>query len=458
VPRNYIPVERDQQFLMPLSMRDWLPADHLVWFVLDAVAQMDLSAFHARHREDGWGRAAFEPSMMVALLFYAYAVGVRSSRDIERRCIEDIAFRIIAANHTPDHSTICRFLSSNEQALSGLFSEVLRLCVQTGLVRVGVVAIDGTKMRADASERSNRTAADIDREISGFIAEVKANDAEEDRLYGPDNRGDELPPELADRSSRIERLRAAKARLDAVAEAHQRAYEQKIAEREEHQERTGRKMSGRRPRPPDPTKWARKRANTTDPDSRPMPHHGSWMTGYNAQIVATEDQIIIAADLSQRPGDMAELVPMLTQAHTNLVDAGMTSGFETVVADAGYFSPSNCRAEIPQSPDLIFGVDRTKQTPRTTYGGEDFTRMRERLATEAGRALYEKRGRTVEPIFGQIKEARRARRFMRRGLVACATEWSLLTATHNLLKVWRHRRPTSPRMPFFLRIESLVNA
>jgi transposase len=457
VSRNFIPVERDQQFLMPVSMREWLSSDHLAWFVLDAVAQIELSAFYARHREDGWGRAAFDPAMMVALLFYAYAVGVRSSRDIERRCREDVAFRIIAANHIPDHSTICRFLSANEHALVGLFSEVLRLCVRAGVVRVGVVAVDGTKMRANAADRNNRTAADIDREISQFIAETKANDAEEDRLYGHDKRGDELPQELVDRSSRIERLRRAKSELDAEAEAEQQAYEHKIAEREEHHKRTGRNKSGRKPHPPDPNKRARKRINTTDPDSRPMPHHGRWMTGYNAQIVATEDQIIIAADLSQRPGDMAELVPMLTQAHTNLVDTGMTSGFETVVADAGYFSPSNCRAEIPHAPELLFGVEHTKETPRSPYWGEDFTRMRERLATEAGRALYDKRGRTVEPVFGQIKEARRAQRFMRRGLVACATEWILLTATHNLLKLWRRGR-LGAHLRSFLRVGLLAGA
>jgi transposase len=458
VPRNYIPVERDQQFLMPLSMRDWLRADHLAWFVLDAVGQMDLSAFYARHREDGWGRAAFEPSMMVALLFYAYAVGVRSSREIERRCVEDIAFRIIAANHRPDHSTICRFINLNERALSGLFSDVLRLCVEAGLVRVGVLAIDGTKMGANAAHRNNRTAADIDREIAGFIAEIKTNDGAEDRLHGPDKRGDELPPELVDRQSRIERLRRAKAELDARAAAEQRAYEQKIAEREEHLRHTGKKKDGRKPRPPDPKQQQRRRINTTDPDSRPMPHHGSWMTGYNAQIVATEDQIIIASDLSQRPGDMAEFVPMLTRAHENLSATGVPTGIGTVVADAGYFTPSNCRAEIPQAPDLIFGVDRTKETPRTTYWGEDFTRMRERLATEEGRALYDKRGRTVEPIFGQIKEARRAQRFMRRGLVACATEWSLLTASHNLLKIWRAQKARLSHMPSFLRVEFLVTA
>lgn len=458
MPRNFIAVERDQQFLMPPSMREWLPADHLAWFVLDAVAEMNLSAFYARHREDGWGRAAFEPAMMVALLFYAYAIGARSSREIERRCVEDIAFRIIAATHTPDHSTICRFLRSHEHALSELFSEVLRLCVQAGLVKVGVVAIDGTKMRANAAERNNRTGADIESEISAFIDDLKANDAAEDRLYGPDKRGDELPPELADRSLRIERLRRAKAQLDGAAQAEQRAYEQKIAERQIHQERTGHKMSGRRPRPPDPQKRARKRINTTDPDSRSMPSQGRWLTGYNAQIVATEDQIIIASDLSQRPGDMAELVPMLTHAHINLVGAGLTAGIQTVVADAGYFSPSNCRANIPAEPELIFGVGHTKETLRSPYGGEDFSRMRDKLVSEEGRRLYDKRAKTVEPIFGQIKEVRQARGFMRRGLKACATEWHLITATHNLLKLWRRGRSARPTGRSFFRSELSVVA
>ena len=208
--QRFLPCERDQQYLMPASLRDWLPEDHLAWFVLEAVSQLDLTAFYARYREDGWGRKAYEPSMMVALVRYAYCEGERSSRRIERRCREDIAFRVLTANQQPDHATICRFRQQHEQALAGLFAGVLRLCAEAGLLLLGVVALDGTKLHANASRERNRTDAELAAEVRRILAEAERVDAEEHARFG-DGRGDKLPARFRDREERL-RSRAEKDR------------------------------------------------------------------------------------------------------------------------------------------------------------------------------------------------------------------------------------------------------
>jgi transposase len=208
--QNFLPCERDQQLLMPTDMREWLPDDHLAWFVLDAVREMDLDPFYLGYRQDGWGRAAHDPQMMVSLMLYAYAVGERSSRRIERRCAEDVAFRVVAANQVPDHTTIARFRARHQEALAELFGEILGLCARAGLVSVGTLALDGTRITANAADRANRSYAQLATEI---LAEAARVDEAEDELYG-DRRGDELPPELANPRTRRERLREAKRRLD----------------------------------------------------------------------------------------------------------------------------------------------------------------------------------------------------------------------------------------------------
>ena len=214
---NFRPVERDQQYLMPPSVREWLPPDHLAWFVLDVVDELDLEPIRARYRADGWGAAAFDPALMTALLLYAYATGERSSRRIETRCREDVAYRVICANQVPDHTTIARFRADHEAALGELFGDILRLCARAGLGALGLVAVDGTKLAADVSEHRNRSADALDAEIRSILAEAAAVDAAEDAAHGPDRRGDELPPELADRTSRLARLREAHRQLTEAA-------------------------------------------------------------------------------------------------------------------------------------------------------------------------------------------------------------------------------------------------
>ena len=210
MPQNFLACDREQEWLLPPSLREWLPEHHLAWFVIDAVAEMDLAAFYASYRADGHGRAAHDPAMMVALLLYAYAIGERSSRRIERRCVEDVAARVICANQRPDHTTIARFRQRHETALAGLFGDVLALCAEAGLVQVGVVAIDGTKVHANASQHATRSYEEIAREI---LAEAGAVDAAEDEQFG-ERRGDELPSELATAQGRRGWLREAKRRLD----------------------------------------------------------------------------------------------------------------------------------------------------------------------------------------------------------------------------------------------------
>ncbi len=284
-------------------MREWLPGDHLAWFVLDAVDELDLSAFYAAYREDGWGRAAFDPQMMVALLLYAYAVGERSSRGIERRCREDVAFRVITANQIPDHATVARFRARHEQALADTFVQVLALCAKAGLVSVGLVALDGSLLSGNASPGATRSYATIREEVERMLAQAAAADAAEDERLG-DARGDELPAELSDPRSRRERLRRCREQLEAEQADEQAAYQENLAWRAAWEAEHGRKLAGRRPTPPAADALATRRINTTDPDTRLMKRAGGRsVQGYNAQVVASPEQVIIAAQVTQSHND-----------------------------------------------------------------------------------------------------------------------------------------------------------
>src|SRR5687768_10124071 len=267
--QNFIACDREQELLLPPSLREWLPEDHLAWFVLDAVEEIELSAFYGAYRKDGWGRAAFEPQMMVALLLYAYAVGERSSRGIERRCREDVAFRVITANQTPDHATIARFRARHEQALANTFSQVLALCARARLVSVGVVALDGSLLAANASPGATRSYASIREEVERMLAQAAQADAEEDERLG-DARGDELPAELVDARSRRERLRRCKEQLEHEQVDEEAAYRANLKWRAAWEAEHGRRLAGRKPTPPDPAALAARKINTSDPDTRLM--------------------------------------------------------------------------------------------------------------------------------------------------------------------------------------------
>src|SRR5512135_2677043 len=246
---NFIRPNRDQLFLMPPALQDWLPPDDLAYFLLDAAAQFDLVPFYAAYRVDGVGQAAFQPQMMVALLLDAYCLGIRSSRQIERLCERDVAFRIVAGNLRPDHATIARFRQRHGEALKGLFTDILRLCQEAGLVKVGVGALDGTKMAAGAALEANRTYEAIRAEVETMLEEAESKDIEEDRLSGPEQRGDELPEAMRDRRGRLERLKRCRERLEGEAAAAAADHDRKLAERAAQEAETGQKLRGRKPKP-----------------------------------------------------------------------------------------------------------------------------------------------------------------------------------------------------------------
>jgi transposase len=455
VGRHFLACDREQQYLMPPSLSDWLAEDHLAWFVLDVVDELDLSGLYAAYRADGWGRAAHEPSMMLALLLYAYCLGERSSRRIEARCRDDVAFRVITANSTPDHATIARFRARHEEVLKGLLVQSLRLCQGAGLVQVGVVALDGTKIAAQASMNATRSRAQIEAEVAQMLAEAAAVDAAED-LHPPDASGDAHTPMLrGGQAARRRRLLAAKEQLEVQDQAAQDAYERKVAERTAKEQATGRRMRGRKPTPPVPDQD--QRVNTSDPDSRVMPTKGGWTQGYNAQIVTTVEQIIVAAEVTTNTNDQPLLHPMLTATAQTLHAAGITQSVTTVLADAGYCTDANLAAADPNGPELLMPAynlrkDRDADDARDQLGNRApkpssaKQRLQEELATERGQALYRLRSQSVEPTFGQIKDARRCRRFQRRGQAAADSEWKLICATHNLLKLWRQTRTARVRV------------
>ncbi len=459
--QRFVTCDRDQVLLMPVSLRDWLPENHLAWFVLAAVDELDLSAFYAAYRQDANGRPAHDPAMMVALLLYAYSRGQRSSRMIERACVEDIAFRVIAANRCPDHCTIARFRQRHETAIGELFGGVLELCADAGLVSVGVVAIDGTKMHANASHHATRDYEQIAREI---LAEAAETDRVEDEQYGQ-ARGDELPAELSTNQGRRGWLREAKRRLDdkratearpIAASRPQRLKESKRRLEEElwtecqanaayeAYRARGVMKDGRRfggpPKPYQPPATPIAKINVTDPDSRNVKTPRGYVQGYNAQAVVTEAQIVIAAEVTIDSPDFGHLEPMVAATEQQLGAIGCTETPHVVVADAGYWHHVQIDNIVSRGIQVLIPPDAGKRKgTRPGWDGGLYAFMRRVLATDHGAELYGKRQGMIEPVFAHTKFNRRMDRFQRRGRAAARSEWRLITATHNLGKLHRHQ-------------------
>ena len=470
---NVRDVERDQLWLMPPSMRDWLPEDHLAWFVLDVVAELDFAEFYDSYRPDGRGGASYDPALMLAVLIYAYCVGERSSRRIEARLVEDVAFRVVAANQCPDHATLARFRARHQHAIAELFAQVLGLCVAEGLVAAGVVSIDSTKVEANASAWSNRTRRQIAAEI---LAEAEHTDAAEDAEWGQ-LRGGELPGQWANSADRRARLREALRQLEDQGPSDQESYE---AERAAKEAALGRKLPGRKAKPTSAKAKAR-HANVTDPDSRMLRARNRFLQGYNAQAAISEDQVVVAAELTNAANDSTMFAPLVQSTEANLEEAGRPGGVGAYAADAGYWSVPNAtldtEAELliapmpattgitdPDDPRIVarnavldrleagelslseaaveMGVSQTwarELRKIRRRRGPDPARARkemlERLASDEGKRLYAKRWFTAEPVFGNIKANLRFRRFSRRGKRAAASEWRLICSIHNLLKL-----------------------
>ena len=445
---NFIRPNRDQLFLMPPALQDWLPPDDLAYFILDAVDQFDLALFHAAYRADGVGQAAFPPHMMVALLLYGYCLGVRSSRQIERLCQRDVGFRVVAGNLGPDHATIARFRQRHVEALKGLFTDILRLCKEAGLVKVGVVALDGTKMAGDAALEANRTSESLRREVETMLREAESKDVEEDRLYGPEHRGDELPEGMGDRRDRLARLKLCRERLEGEAAAAAAEHARKLETRAAKEAATGQKLRGRTPKPVSETLESEAKANVTDPDSRILKTRRGYVPGSNAQAVATADQIVVAAEVTQDENDVEQLHPMLAATASELTAAGVEEAVEAVLVDAGYCSEENLEQADPAGPELFVATRtdwkqreqmRQAPPPRGRIPGHFSCRERmdRKLLTKRGRRLSKKRSQIIEPVFGQTKTCRGIDRFQRRGLANCQSEWKVICGTHNLLKLWR---------------------
>ena len=460
--KGFLPYSIDQRLLLPPDMREWLPEGHLALFLSDVVDSLDLSAiYRVYEKNEDRGRAGHNPSMMLKVLLYAYCVGKPSSRKIERATYEDVAFRVLAGDHHPDHDCIATFRKQHLPVLAKLFVQVLELCKEAGLVKLGHVAIDGTKEQANASKhkamsygRMGETEKRLLEEVERLLQEAAQVDAEEDAHYGKGKRGDELPKELARRESRLKKIREAKAALEAkakeraaaeAAEAHKKREERARKEAE-----TGKKVGGKPPKVPDPAQAVpdeKEQRNFTDPESRIMPdgaHKGAFVQGYNAQIaVDSEAQIIVAYDVTQQTNDKQQLVPM---AEKILETLGRLA--EVTSADAGYFSEAAVDDPALASTNLLVPPHRDKHgapSPERPTPGPDASateRMRHKLSTAAAKALYRMRKAIVEPVFGQIKEIRGFRRFLLRGLEQVRAEFALIALTHNLLKLFRSgKRP-----------------
>jgi len=440
--RSYAP---DQLLLLPPDLREWLPEGHAAYFILDVLGELDLSEIYASYDSPKGGRPGFDPRLMTGLLLYGYCQGVASSRKIEKATYESVPFRVLAANQHPDHDTIAEFRRRHLSALSGLFVQVLHLCQRAGLVRLGHVALDGTKLRANASKhkamsygRMKEKLPELEAQVAQLLAEAEAVDTAEDAQYGQGRRGDELPEELRFRQRRLEKIRQAKAALEAEARAEAKG------KSEAQSPDTAKAEAGAEgsTEPQLPAEKAQR--NFTDPDSRIMRDGAtkSFEQSYNCQAAVDDQaQVIVAAEVTQKANDKQQVKPLIEQLKTNLAEAKP----RVISADAGYFSEDNVKyLESEQiEPYVATGrqkhgtAEATAPRGRIPSGATVQERMVRKLRTKKGKKEYSKRKGTVEPVFGQIKEVRGLRRFLLRGLKGVQAEWSLICTTHNLLKLFR---------------------
>lgn len=503
---GFLPVDRDQRFLLPVDMRDWLEGDHVVWFLIDVVERLDVSELRWGYQLGGRGRRAYDPAMLLTLLLYGLSQGVRSSRAMERACRSDAAFRVICGTwgETPDHATICRFRRRHEAAIRGLFGQVLKLAREVGLGRLGLVAIDGTKVGADASMGANRTEGWIRREVGRLLEEAEEADRAEETELG-DEAGWEMPGGLGDRSERLERLERALENLESRQE-HKRRGEGDEGE----QQQEG-------------------RANMTDPDSRTMSAaDGGFIQGYNCQVVTTEEGLVAAAEVTDQPNDYGQLSVMLDKLEENLAAVDVEDRPQVVVGDAGYFDTADIasvedRTADRDKPLLLVATGKGRDQPtdpgpdpqephrqasqerdtaeqaerrrraevveRWDKGEIDYRQaaaeigvavpqayacrnawkeegtaaipvprhktgvpppprskvirylLESRLADPANRDLYKQRGHLAETPFARMKEHHQLRRFARRGINAVNAEFLLHCLVHNLLRIRAHQQP-----------------
>jgi transposase len=423
--KRYRAYEPDQLFLMPPGLREWLPEDHLAYFVSDLVDDLDLSEIESVYEDEERGQPPYHPRMMAKVLIYAYCSGVFASRRIEKRLVEDIAFRVLAAGNTPDFRTLSDFRKIHRKAVEGLFEQVLRLALKAGAMKLGRVAIDGSKVKANASKhkamsygRMKEREQELGEEVRRLLSEADRQDEAEDRRYGKDRTGEELPEELRRRESRLERIRQAKRAL------------------EEEARRQGQQADKEQAKPED-----KKQYNFTDPQSRIMKASDGFVQGYNCQIAVEENfQLIVGQTVTQQANDKKQLEPMVEAIEEQ---AGHKPG--EVLADSGYCSEDNLKYLAQRHIDGYVATERQKHGSRGVAckrgplpkGATAVERMKRKLQTRVGRRIYAMRKAIVEPVFGQIKQARGFRQFLLRGLEKVQMEWALVCLTHNILKLHR---------------------
>jgi len=448
--KTYRPYNPDQLFLLPPSLKDWLPEGHLAYFVSDLVDQLDLSAIEQVYEREERGYPPYHPRMMVKVLLYAECVGVRSSRKIENRLVEDVAFRVLAAGNTPSFRTVAEFRSRHLKELSGLFAQILTVCWKSGLVSLKHVALDGTKIKANASKhkamsygRMKETRARLEKEILERFRSNERLDEEEDRKFGFDKRGDELPEDLVIREKRLAKIKEAMAALEEEARTEEEAAKPLDAGQPAETATTpSRKKRGPKPKNPPGTPKDKDQRNFTDPDSRIMKNSDkAFIQSYNAQaIVDSKSQIVVAADLTNKATDVTHLPDMVKQIELNL-----NRKPRELSADAGYFSEKNVtflekrkiNAYIP--PDKQKHSESAEPAPRGRIpaGLSCKERMRRKLRTVRGRKAYALRKQIVEPVFGQVKTVQGIRQFLLRGKPKVRAEWLIACTAHNILKLFR---------------------
>jgi transposase len=430
--KSYRPYYPDADLLLPPSLRDWLPENHLSYFVSDVVDQLDLSAMDAAYKNEKRGQPPYDPRMMTKLLVYAYCVGIFSSRRIEQRLKEDIAFRVLAAENQPNFRTISDFRKIHLKTLEGLFEQVLRIALEAGAMKIGRVALDGTKVKANASkhkamsyDRMREKEKDLKAEIKDLMAQAEAADAEEDARHGRNNRGDELSGELARRETRLKKIREAKRALEA------RAREKAVADN----------GAAGTVRPKDKDQY-----NFTDPESRIMKGADGFVQAYNAQAAVEPGlQLIIGQAVTAAANDKEQLIPMI-----EVIREQSGQRPDEILADSGYCSEKNLEAleSAENQGGRIEGYIATERQKHDEYkeacprgplpaDATRVDRMRRKLKTKAGKAVYAARKTIVEPVFGQIKQGRGFRQFLLRGIEKVRGEWSLVCLTHNVLKLYR---------------------
>lgn len=442
--KHFRPYEPKQPLLMPPSLEEWLPEDHMARFLNDVVGELDLKEIYRPYEKEDRGFPPYEPGMMTRVLFYAYVMGVPSSRKIERRLHDDVAFRYLAAGNQPDYRTIAEFRRRHLDALAKLFTQVIQLCQEAGLVKLGHVALDGTKVKASASkhkamsyDRMVKAEVQIETEIRELLKRAEETDAEEDRQFGRDKRGDELPQELSRRISRLEKIREAKAALEAKAK---KDADERRSARAQHEETARQECRSPGPKPtitdtPDP----KAQRNFTDPESGIMKgSDGGFVQAYNCQAaVDSVSQVIVACEASPIAADSVQAESMMFEV---LDQTGQLP--DVVSMDAGYFSETNVEGLEYLGIDPYIAAGRKKHTDkpvpprgRIPAGLTPRQLMERKLRTSRGRRIYSRRKAIVEPVFGQIK-GRGFRQFLLRGLHKVRGEWKLIAATHNLLKLY----------------------